>query len=86
MIDWPDNDVAMALGRSFANVAAAAMGASTGMKFTVTDTDDGAEITTDDPKALTREFGDGNAKPESWSVKGIFEAERMFNEPAQGGV
>ena len=86
MIDWPDDDLAMKLGRSFANIAAAAMGTATGMKFTVTEKEDGFEIDTGDAKALAREFGDGSSMPESWSVKGLVAAERMFNEHAQGGI
>lgn len=86
MIDWPEQDAADRLTRAFANLAAKAMASATGMRFRVREREGRFDIETDHPDAQVREFGDGKREPESWSVKGLFAAERTFNEHAPGGL
>ena len=86
MIQWPDEDIALSRIRSFANIAAQAMASSTGMRMEVRDSQEGVDIVTDDPEAVNREFGTEDRMPESWSIRGLIEAERAFNEHAQGSL
>jgi hypothetical protein len=86
MIEWPSDDVCLALARSFANVAAAKMRDATGMKFEVKDDLDGCSIETSDQEAVKKEFGDGSSYPMSWSVNGLVEAERVFSEQPQSSL